>query len=197
METEYLKARAILTTKNADVDKINKTMLDLYPGDTPLPFLSADSVADDDDPLMVPTELLNSLTPSGLPPHELYLKVNAPIILLRNIDPSIGACSATRLTISHLSKSLIVAEIIHGKHSGRTVYIPRCAMSPSEHKYVFTMKRRQFPVRLAFAMTINKAQGQTFKKVGIYLPRHTWSTVRGFVQGWLPKRCVCVHYEHD
>ncbi len=33
------------------------------------------------------------------------------------------------------------------------------------------MKRRQFPVRLPFAMTIDKAQGQTFKKVGIYLPR--------------------------
>lgn len=30
--------------------------------------------------------------------------------------------------------------------------------------------RHQFPVRLAYAMTINKAQGQTFAKVGLYLP---------------------------
>ena len=32
------------------------------------------------------------------------------------------------------------------------------------------MKRRQFPVILAFAMTINKSQGQSFDHVGIYLP---------------------------
>ena len=33
------------------------------------------------------------------------------------------------------------------------------------------MVRRQFPIRLAFAMTINKAQGQSLKRVGIYLKR--------------------------
>ena len=32
------------------------------------------------------------------------------------------------------------------------------------------MKRRQFPIRLGYAMTINKYQGQTFNKVGVYLP---------------------------
>jgi ATP-dependent DNA helicase PIF1 len=35
----------------------------------------------------------------------------------------------------------------------------------------FTLRRRQFPVRPAFAMTINKAQGQTLKMVGIFLPK--------------------------
>jgi len=34
----------------------------------------------------------------------------------------------------------------------------------------FTVVRRQFPVRLAFAMTINKAQGQSLRRVGVYLP---------------------------
>lgn len=31
------------------------------------------------------------------------------------------------------------------------------------------MKRTQFPVRLAFAMTIHKSQGQSLNKVGLYL----------------------------
>jgi ATP-dependent exoDNAse (exonuclease V) alpha subunit len=31
-------------------------------------------------------------------------------------------------------------------------------------------KRRQFPVRPAFAMTINKSQGQTPENVGLYIP---------------------------
>jgi ATP-dependent DNA helicase PIF1 len=35
----------------------------------------------------------------------------------------------------------------------------------------FTLRRRQFPVRPTFAMTINKAQGQTLKMVGIFLPK--------------------------
>ncbi len=34
----------------------------------------------------------------------------------------------------------------------------------------FTFRRRQFPIKLAYAMSINKSQGQTFKKIGLYLP---------------------------
>jgi ATP-dependent DNA helicase PIF1 len=44
-------------------------------------------------------------------------------------------------------------------------------MSPSEDlSPPFKFKRKQFPIRLSFAMTINKAQGQTIPHVGIYLP---------------------------
>jgi hypothetical protein len=35
----------------------------------------------------------------------------------------------------------------------------------------FTLTRNQFPVRPAFAMTINKSQGQALKAVGVYLPK--------------------------
>ena len=37
------------------------------------------------------------------------------------------------------------------------------------------MKRKQFPIRLSFSMTINKAQGQTIPHVGIYLPDSVFS----------------------
>jgi hypothetical protein len=36
-------------------------------------------------------------------------------------------------------------------------------------------QRRQFPVRVAFAMTINKAQGQSFDRVGLILQREVFS----------------------
>jgi ATP-dependent DNA helicase PIF1 len=49
-------------------------------------------------------------------------------------------------------------------------------MSPSEDiSLPFKLKRKQFPIRLSFAMTINKAQGQTLPNVGIYLPEPVFS----------------------
>ena len=71
---KYLCARAILTSKNATVDMINALMLDMIPGETPNPYLSADSLSEEDDPLSFPVELLNSITPSGLPAHELNME---------------------------------------------------------------------------------------------------------------------------
>jgi len=40
---------------------------------------------------------------------------------------------------------------------------------------LFVLSRKQFPIRLSFAITINKSQGQTITIVGIYLPRHVFS----------------------
>lgn len=45
----------------------------------------------------------------------------------------------------------------------------------SENDYPFTFKRRQFPIKLAFVMTINKSQGQSFKKIGLHLYRDVFS----------------------
>jgi ATP-dependent exoDNAse (exonuclease V) alpha subunit len=41
--------------------------------------------------------------------------------------------------------------------------------------FPFRFKRKQFPIRLSFAMMINKAQGQTIPTVGVYLPEPVFS----------------------
>ncbi|PNX62411.1 ATP-dependent DNA helicase PIF1, partial [Trifolium pratense] len=42
---------------------------------------------------------------------------------------------------------------------------------PTDSGLPFKFGRRQFPISLCFAMSINKSQGQSMSKVGLYLPR--------------------------
>ena len=77
-----------------------------------------------------------------------------------------GLCNGTRLIVKELHDNLIVAETITIK---QTVLIPRIKLAPSDINLPFVLECHQFPVRLAYSMIIDKAQGQTFDKVGVYL----------------------------
>ncbi|KAG5520283.1 hypothetical protein RHGRI_033006 [Rhododendron griersonianum] len=116
-----------------------------------------------------PNEYLNSLDPTGLPPFKLELKVGSPIILLRNIAPKDGLCNDTRMMVVRCSSRIIEVKILTGEQFGKLAFIPRISLSPSSSDFPFHMTRRQFLVRLAYAMTINKSQGQSVKFVGVDL----------------------------
>jgi ATP-dependent DNA helicase PIF1 len=121
-------------------------------------------------------EFLNSLTPSGLPHHKLRLKVEQLIIPLRNVDPKNGLCNGTRLICKKLAPRVIEAEILVGQHRGRRVFIPRIPLQTTDNDVdPVQFSRRQFPIRPAFAMSINKAQGQTLNTVSLYLPEPVFS----------------------
>ncbi|CDY23667.1 BnaA05g17620D [Brassica napus] len=119
---------------------------------------------------------LNSVKVAGLPRHCLKLKVGAPIMCLRNMDVADGLCNGTRLIVTQLLPHVIEGRIITGnKIAGHPVWIPRMFVTPPDTKFPFRMRRRQFPVTLAFAMTINKSQGQTLESVRLFLPRPVFS----------------------
>ncbi|XP_026811251.1 uncharacterized protein LOC113552598 [Rhopalosiphum maidis] len=109
-------------------------------------------------------EFLNSLEISDLPSHILTLKIGAPIMLLRNINPP-QLCNGTRLFVKALNNNMIEATILTGCGKGEDVYLPRIPIKPSDRPYNF--ERLQFLVKLAFAFTINKFQGQSLKITGL------------------------------
>ena len=122
-----------------------------------------------------PTEFLNCLNPSGISPHRLVLKIGSPVIMLRNLNPNEGLCNGTMLICRQFSPHIIHAEIVNGSDAGRHVFIPRIELMPSDTSYPFTLRRRQFLVRLCYCMIINKAQSQILDFVGLYRPDHVFS----------------------
>jgi ATP-dependent DNA helicase PIF1 len=173
-DSTYITSRAILSTRNEWVDMINVKMIDRFQGEH-MVYHSFDSAMDDPHNYY-PPEFLNTLTPNGLPPHVLKLKIGCPVILLRNIDPANGLCNGTRLVVRGFQRNSIDAEIVLGQHAGKRIFLPRIPLCPSdEEMFPFQFKRKQFPVRLSFAMTVNKAQGQTIPNVGVYLPEPVFS----------------------
>ena len=59
--------------------------------------------------------------------------------------------------------------IITEDFAGENRLIPRIKLTTSTDDFPFAISRLQFPVRLCFAMTINKSQGQSFRRVGVDL----------------------------
>jgi len=163
--------KAILTPLNKDADELNNVALSKMTGNETV-HLSIDSVqgGNPEDAILYNTEFLNAQHISGMPPHNLKLKVGCPLILLRNLNPTLGLCNGTRLKLLRCTPRLLSVEILNGSHKGQRSFIPRLDLISNEGILPFQMVRRQFPVRLGFAMTINKSQGQSLTHVGVYLP---------------------------
>ena len=170
MSTEDLTKRVILASTNEVCLNINREIIRKLPGEERI-YNSADSLVSDDpnDAANYPPEFLHSITLSGMPPHHLALKVGAIVMLIRNLNPGKGLCNGTRLIIRSLQQHSITAEILSECNRGDKVNIPRIDLAPSDVSLPFILRRRQFPVIPAFAVTINKSQGQTYDHVGVFL----------------------------
>ncbi|KAG5733053.1 ATP-dependent DNA helicase PIF1 [Termitomyces sp. T112] len=179
-DDQYYLDCTILSGKNSDVEDINSEVLQKCPGEEKI-LQSADSIiSDDGNPNglgLYPMEYLNSLRASSLPLAKLALKIGVPVMLLRNLDTTKGLCNGTRMIVTHISTRVLRCRIISGdaKFAGSIVLIPRINMDVSEEELPIPLHRRQFPVQLAFAMTINKSQGQSVKHVGLDLQSGVFS----------------------
>jgi len=182
---------AILCPKNTDTDEINNIALDtnteneiiLYSADTAHTNTindNADNNSNDFANDTLSPEFLNDITISGFPLHVLKVKIGAPLILLRNIMKSEGLVNGTKLTLLNVERgknntNFLKCKIQNGSKKGNICYIPRIELKSDPTEYPFILHRRQFPVKLAYAMTINRSQGQSLSKCGIYLPQPVFS----------------------
>jgi len=171
----FFQERGIHAPTLDSIEHVNKYMMSLIPGEEK-EYLSSDYVCrpgenSDVQSEWFTTKFLNGIKSSGIPNHRLKLRVGCLVMLMKNIDQANGLCNGTRLTVTHLRKSTIAATVIIEKRVGTMVFIPRMNLIPSDSVLPFKFRRMQFPLTLCFAMTINKSQGQSLSRVGVYLPR--------------------------
>lgn len=145
-----------MTPTNDAADVINDYIVSLLPGKEN-EYLSSDSIArtttnHETYDVLYPVEFLNSLNGNNFPQHR-------SIMLLCNLNQSEGLCNGTRLIVTALGHMIIEAKIMTGKNSGQTVLIPRISLTLKSTKWPFTLQRRQYPIKVCYAMTINKSQG--------------------------------------
>ena len=110
---------AILCPTTKCVDQVNEFILSLLPG-YEVTYLSSDSPCKSEEQENAQaewftTEFLNDIKCSGIPNHCVKLKVEVPIMLLRNIDQANGLCNGTRLQVITWGRMLLVPKLLLGK----------------------------------------------------------------------------------
>ncbi|CAN0837250.1 ATP-dependent DNA helicase PIF1 [Linum grandiflorum] len=175
----YIRSRAIVTPTNLMAATINDYILDRLPG-RPKIYLSSDSLTTPGPnqfqlDMQYPTEFLNGLSFKGMPEHQLKFKPYCIVMLMRNLNPSAGLCNGTRILLTHLASHVVRGLIVGGSFDGTVAVIPRIILDKTDANWPFTLLRRQFPLKICYAMTINKSQGQTLDQVGLYLPSPVFS----------------------
>ena len=91
-------------------------------------------------------------------------------MLPRNVDAAEGLANGTRTILVRSSVRVLDILIVTAPAAGKRKFIPRVSLDTKEGELPLIMQRRQFPVRWALCMTINKAQRQTSQHAVLYLP---------------------------
>lgn len=159
--------RSIITLNTADVDDLNEKCVELLCSTKQIyeSFNCFRKIDPDERTRFYSFEHTMANLPSYFQPNILVLGVNCPIMLTH---PYKGIPKGTRLIVKSLKKRSILAEIATGERKGKVLRIYKKRVVKPFPNLEFV--RYQFPVTLAFSMTINKAQAVEFNRLGLYLP---------------------------
>ena len=166
---DKLSGRMVLTPLNEDVKMINRQALELFPGEG-VQSVGVNQLVDAEEDgewgEVATTEFMDSVDHASIPDQDLQLKQGMVVMLLRNLASQSGDCNGTRYIVTRVGSHSLGARRMS---DGTEIIIPKLFLTPADIGLPFEMKRFQFPVRAAFAATINKAQGSTLERLGIWL----------------------------
>ena len=171
---QSLAKRSFLSPLNIHVDAFNAQMLELI-DDNVRNYYSFDSIKEEErsasstaPPEM--TDYLSMATEPGIPPHELRLKENCLCSLMRNISIDSGLVKNARVIVRQLLDHLVEVETLptaSNAYRSTKFLLPRILFEFQPKYCPWTIQRRQFPLRLAYATTFNSCQGLTLDRAVI------------------------------
>jgi ATP-dependent DNA helicase PIF1 len=162
--------QAVLAPHNAGIQDHNDYFLECIPGE-PVRLLAAEQLDVEQgnaaEPMVVTEELMTRMHDTGAPDHTITLKPGCLIMCLRNLSPQLGVLNGTLLKVVSASAQFryIVANTVTLSEPPVRVLIPGIKFKLSVPGGAAQIERLQFPVRLAYGMTINKSQGKTLLRV--------------------------------
>ncbi len=160
---------AILSPTNANATKLNEVILGMIPELSSFRYSVDFPITErEKNRRVIPEEFLNTLDPPGMPPHKLHRKLGAIYMLLRNMNVKDGLCNGTSFFLDAFNTNVLFCSMIQDDPNKpeKKFTLPRITLSPPKH-YPFPFKRRQFSIKPAFVMTVNKAQGCTLDVIGL------------------------------
>jgi PIF1-like helicase len=130
---------------------------------------------------------------AGTALHMLRLKVGAPVHLMLNIDKREGLVKGALAYVVHMGKHTVTIKLAPNKDNRRPVpndtwVLSRLCFTFQPRKIPIKVNRYQIPLRLAWASTVHRVQGDDLKKVLVDL-RHPF-----FAHGQLE---VAISRGHD
>jgi len=162
-QTPGLEKRAILCATNEDVDDWNARVQDMNP-EPSVTLIAANQFKDVDDPNGILKSMLTDdaclfYSQNGVPEHRLQLKKGDLCFVMRTLNRKEKLANNTRVRILEIRRFSIKVETV--SEFPKEFIIPRIRFQVKLKFGGFILIRTQFPLRLAYAMTKNKSQGQS------------------------------------
>ncbi len=180
--------RTVLCSKHEHKDKVNMSMLNSLCGET-VTLRSTD--VDNSGAPLNRGQLRAVESMRGVPPAELKLKVGARVVVTRNLDVSQGIVNGTIGTVENILPSLITVR--------RSKDNDLMCVQPVKHRVKLKgssciVVREQFPLILAWAVTVHRVQGMTLSTdVSVYLDSTFFANGQAYVALSRVKRYTQLH----
>ena len=152
-DASWVGKRAIMSPSNKEVEEVNNAVLQRLPGEEVV-LKSIDTT--EEGGADYPPEFLNSCELSGMPPHRLALKPGCMVVLLRNFNQRGGHCNGTKYVVVNIKPHVLELRSVDTYNRGATILLPRIVSISKTKSLPFTLRRKQFPVKLAYGITANK-----------------------------------------